>query len=41
MHAPEALRSLEDLTTAVDLYPFDHRFREGIEQRSAGWLYPR
>jgi hypothetical protein len=40
-HALDYWRSIDSLTNAEDLYPFDHRFREAPAQRAAGWVNAR
>jgi hypothetical protein len=40
-HARDYWRSIDSLSKAENVYPFDHRFREAPEQRAAGWVNPR
>ena len=40
-HPFDYWRSIDDLSKAENIYPFDHRFREAPAQRAAGWVHPR
>jgi hypothetical protein len=40
-HALDYWRSIDSLSKAENLYPFDHRFREAPAQRAAGWVNAR